>query len=402
MIDSKRVVVTGIGIICPVGNNFESFSKNIFEGKTSVDYFDIERKKKAFFIKNFDDNFQNKKFGNVLKYSLTSSREAIENSGIKDFSSKKSCIFWGTSNGDILSYSSNKVFSYARENLPLDSFFLINSSIFNIPAQIAIENKLKLPCFAISSACSSSTQAIYESFLKIKNENFDIAIVGGSDSPLSEVGFESFSCLNILSQKKDPEFSCRPFDKERDGMVLGEGSACIILESLESAKKRDARIYCEILSGASLCEGFNLYSPEPTGDLISRTLQECIISASLEEKNIDHINLHGTSTIKGDLIEGKGVYKRFGKNLKTINLSAIKSMTGHTLGASGIISLISSIVFIQNEKIGPTLNFQEIDDNLANFNLNLSNKIVEKRIKYSLINSYGFGGSNCCLIIKKF
>lgn len=335
---------------------------------------------------------------------MIAAKEAIQNSTLSPKQLEAAGIIWGSAAGGALGYCANQVIEhYKNKAFNLSSYFLSNAIVSAAPANIAIENKIYGINYTASSACASSSQAILNAYEEISSGKLDVIISGGAEAPISEVGFKSFEALLILSKNNEnPKEACRPFDYKRDCMVLGEGVAVLVLESLDHAKTRGAEIICEILGGASMFDAFHLLAPDPKGIMMTETINSAMKSSRINKENIDLINLHGTATIRGDKAELTAISNTFGENLEKINFSAIKSLTGHTLGASGAISSIAAALSIKNNFVPSSINFSKCDESFSKINFNLKDPKKNNEIKVVLVNSFGFGGHNVALVFKKF
>jgi len=410
----KKVAITGMGTINPIGNNIKEYWKNLKNGKSGakkITRFNTFKNKTQFACeikkykkKNYFDKARYKKLDRFSQYALIACEEAIKNSKIKikKENKEKIGIIWGSGIGGIESFE-NEILNFykKKENLNFNPFF-IPKIISNIAAgHISVKYNLKGPNLSISSACASSANAIINAFELIQTGRIKIAIAGGSEAPITQSGINGFNSLKALSLKnKNLKHASRPFDKNRDGFVIGEGSGAIILEEYEHAKKRKAKIYALIL-GVGISSNTNHVITPDDGSGAFLAIKNAIFNSKILSKDIDYINAHGTSTYLGDLSEARAIYKIFKNHINQIDISSTKSMTGHLLGASGIIETIASILSMNNNTILPTINHLNNDNKfnkLLNFNFN---KNKNKNIKTVLNNTFGFGGHNCSIVFKK-
>ena len=391
----RRVVVTGLGAITPIGNNLNQFWKNLLVGKSGaapITYFDTENFKTKFACElknyNFLDFFDKKearRLDKFCQYSLISSDEAIEDSGIKKIklNDEKIGVIWGAGIGGLETFQ-NEIIGFTENNkFPRFNPFFIPKMISDIaPGMISIKNGFKGPNFATVSACASSTNAMIDALNYIKMDYADV--------------------MHALSTRNDdPKTASRPFDRDRDGFVLGEGSGAMILEEYEHAKKRNAKIYAEFIGGGLSADAYHMTAPHPEGIGAKSVMVNALKNAKISPKEVDAINMHGTSTPLGDISESKAIKDVFGEHSYNINLNSTKSMTGHLLGAAGAIEAISIILSINKGLIPPTINNYNLDDKIDS-KLNFTISKAQKRIvNIALSNTFGFGGHNACVVFKK-
>ena len=412
----RRVVVTGLGALTPIGNTVSEYWHGLVNGKSGaapITYFDASLFKTQFAceLKGFDpENFMDRKLARKMdrfaQYAIVSSEEAIKDCGINLETADKDRIgvIWGAGIGGLETFQ-NEVLGFASgDGTPRFNPFMIPKMIPDIaPGIISIRNGFRGPNFATVSACASSANAIIDGMNYIKLGYADMIVSGGSEAGVSISGIGGFNALHALSTRNDdPKTASKPFDKERDGFVLGEGGGCLILEDYDHAIKRGAKIYAELAGGGLSADAHHMTAPHPDGIGAIKVMQNCISDAKIDLSEIDTVNMHGTSTQLGDVAEAKALYSVFGKHLYSMNINSTKSMTGHLLGAAGAIEAISSILSINNGVIPPTINHQTKDDNIdsaINFTFNHAQK---REVNYAMSNTFGFGGHNACVIFKRF
>jgi len=412
-INLKRVVVTGLGLISPVGKTVDESWKGVMNGKNGIykiSRFDISEhySKIAGEIKGYDplnyfDKKEARKLDKFIQFAMIAADEAVKDSGIKIDNSKAERIgvYIGSGIGGISTIEANTEMLLKRGPARISPFF-ITGSIANLASgQVSIKYGFKGPNLANVTACATSTHSIGESLRIIQMGDADVMVVGGAESPITPLAMAGFSVMRALSTRNDePGKASRPFDKERDGFIVAEGGAIIILEELEHAIKRGAKIYAEIVGYGCAGDAYHVTAPDPTADGAYRTMKMAINDAEIKPEEIGYINAHGTSTPFNDKYETLAIKKLFGDNAYKINISSTKSMTGHMLGATGGAEAIFTVLSIYNSFIPPTINYEFPDEDC---DLNYTpNKGVEKEIKYALSNSFGFGGTNGSLVFKKF
>lgn len=410
----KKVVVTGLGAITPIGNNIKDYWTALIKGKNGVcpiNSFEVKKLKTKFAcqIKKYNpDNFfekkEKKKLDFCSQYGIISSEEAIKESGINKFYKKKKDrigVIWGTGLGNIFSFE-NEMFLTKKNHFKMSPFFIPKIIIDAIPSKISIKNKFYGPNYSIVSSCTSSSNAIINAYYLISLGKLDVVVTGGSEAPITKSIIRGFNALKVLSTRNyDYNHASRPFERDRDGFVLGEGSGCLILEEYKQAKYRGAKIYAEICGIGMSSDAYHITSPDPNVKGIIKAIKNALNHSGVSIKEIEYINSHGTSTKLGDIYEIKAIKKIFKKYIYNININSIKSMTGHLLGASGAIEAIASILSLKYGIIPPTINHYHRDKNISN-KLNLTiNQAQKKKIKISMSNNLGFGGHNTCLIFKK-
>ncbi|QSS97992.1 beta-ketoacyl-ACP synthase II [Psychroflexus sp. ALD_RP9] len=410
----KRVVVTGLGALTPIGNNISEYWDGLINGRSGaapITYFDTEHFKTKFAceIKNFDtkDYFDRKELRRLDKfaqYAMVSSDEAIADSGIdlNNVDKYRVGVIWGAGIGGLETFQ-NEVMSYAKgDGKPRFNPFFIPKMIADIaPGNISIKHGFMGPNYTTVSACASSANALIDALNYIRLGYSDVIVSGGSEAAVTEAGMGGFNSMHALSTRNEsPETASRPFDANRDGFVLGEGSGALILEEYEHAKARGAKIYAEVVGGGLSSDAYHMTAPHPEGQGVIAVMKNCLKNAGLNPEDVDAINTHGTSTPLGDVAELKAIKEVFGEHAKNININSTKSMTGHLLGAAGAIEAISSILAMQNGIVPPTINHSQADENIdPELNLTL-NKPQKRDLKVALSNTFGFGGHNACVAFK--
>ena len=412
----RRVVVTGLGALTPIGNDIKSYWNGLVSGKSGADhitYFDTTKFKTQFAceLKGYDPlaHFERKearKLDKFAQYAIVCSDEAIKDADLDNSSVDKNRIgvIWGSGIGGLETFQIEAT-NYAKgDGTPRYNPFFIPKMIPDIaPGVISIRHGFKGPNFATVSACASSANALIDALNYIRLGYSDIIVSGGSEAGIIKSGIGGFNAVQALSKRNDdPKTASRPFDLDRDGFVLGEGGGCIILEELEHAKSRGAKIYAEV-SGAGLsADAYHMTAPHPEGEGAINVMNNCIADSGLSYKDVDLINMHGTSTPLGDKAEAKAVKAVFKDHAYNLNINSTKSMTGHLLGAAGAVEAISCILAINNNIVPPTINHFNDDpeiDNQLNFTFNSSQK---REVTVAMSNTFGFGGHNACVLLKEF
>ena len=411
----RRVVVTGLGALTPIGNTVEEFWNGLSNGVSGagpITKFDASLFKTQFAceVKNFDveqylDKKEARKLDLFSQYAVAAAQQAVEDSGIdtEKIDLNRAGVILGSGIGGLKTLEDEVINFTTGDGTPRYNPFFIPKMIVDICAgHISIKYGFKGPNFVTVSACASSTNAILDAFNYIRWNKADIFITGGSEAVVTTSCIGGFNAMKALSQRNDsPETASRPFDKERDGFVLGEGAACIILEEYEHAVARGAKIYAEMVGGAMTADAHHITAPHPDGDGASNVMRLAIKDAGLKPEDIDYINVHGTSTPLGDVAEVKAIQKVFGEHAYKLNISSTKSMTGHLLGAAGAVEALASILSVKNDLVPPTINHSTPDENIdSNLNLTL-NKAQQRTVRAALSNTFGFGGHNCSVIFKK-
>ena len=412
----KRVVVTGIGALTPIGNSLEDYWKNLLGGVSGADMitlFDASKFKTRFAceLKNYDplsflDKKEARKLDRFAQTALRVSDQAVADAGItKDnVDNDRVGVVFASGIGGINTFQ-EEVGNFAKsDGVPRYNPFFIPKMILDIAAgHISIRHGFRGPNFAVVSACASSTNALMESFNLIRLGMADIILTGGSESVITEAGVGGFNAMKALSERNDnPKAASRPYDKGRDGFVIGEGAGALILEELEHAKRRGARIYCEVAGAGATGDAHHITAPHPDGRGAKNVMNAALRDARLTAADIDYINTHGTSTPLGDVSEVKAIIDVFGENAFKANISSTKSMTGHCLGAAGVVEAIACIMSVVDDIVPPTINHFEDDPELdprLNFTFHKSQKRI---VNAALSNTFGFGGHNACVIVKKY
>ncbi|WP_256002981.1 MULTISPECIES: beta-ketoacyl-ACP synthase II [Pedobacter] len=412
----KRVVVTGLGALTPIGNTVPDFWEGLINGVSGaapITSFDTEKFKtkfacelKNFRAEDFLDRKEARKLDPFVQYALVSTDEAVKDSGL-DFSAvdtNRAGVIWGAGIGGLKTFL-DEVSNFAKgDGTPRYNPFFIPKMIVDIAAgHISIKYGLRGPNFCTVSACASSTNAMIDAFNYIRLGVADLIISGGSEAIINEAGIGGFNAMHALSTRNDdPTTASRPFDKDRDGFVAGEGAGTIILEELEHAKKRGAKIYAELVGGGMSADANHITAPHPEGLGARMVMSNALKDAGLSVTDIDYINVHGTSTPLGDISESTAIVDLFGENAYKLNISSTKSMTGHLLGAAGAVEAIASILAVKNDVVPPTINHFTDDpdfDPKLNFTFN---KAQNRPIRAALSNTFGFGGHNASVIFKKY
>jgi 3-oxoacyl-[acyl-carrier-protein] synthase II len=412
----KRVVVTGLGALTPIGNTISEYWDNLVKGVSGaapITKFDTTNFKTKFAceVKNFNpedfmDRKEARKLDPFVHYALASADEAVRDSGLdfSKFDTNRIGVIWGAGIGGLKTFF-DEVSNFATgDGTPRFNPFFIPKMILDIaPGHISIKYGLRGPNFSTVSACASSTNALIDSFNYIRLNMADIIISGGSEAIINEAGMGGFNAMHALSTRNDsPTTASRPFDKERDGFVAGEGAGAVILEELEHAKARGAKIYAEIVGGGMSADANHITAPHPEGLGARLVMTNALKDAGLTTADIDYINVHGTSTPLGDISETRAIVDLFGEHAYNLNISSTKSMTGHLLGAAGAIEAIAAIMAVKHDTIPPTIN-HFTDDPEIDPKLNLTFNTAQKRtVRAAQSNTFGFGGHNASVIFKKY
>ena len=411
----KRVVVTGLGALTPIGNTLREYwdgLKNGQSGAAPITRFDASKYKTKFAceVKNFDiGNFMDRKEARKMdpfaQYAMVAADEAIKDSNLplSELNPNRVGVIWGSGIGGLLTFQ-EEVKSYAKgDGTPRFNPFFIPKMIPDLSAgHISIKYGFRGPNYVTVSACASSTNALYDAFTFLRLGKADVIVSGGSEAAVCEAGVGGFNALKALSERNDsPETASRPYDKDRDGFVLGEGAGALILEEYEYAKKRGAKIYAEVIGGGMSSDAYHITAPHPEGAGIIQVMYNALEDAGIKAEDIDYVNTHGTSTPLGDIGEIKAIQKVFGEHAYKMNISSTKSMTGHLLGAAGAIESIACLLAIQESVIPPTINHFTDDPDLDP-KLNMTFNTAQKRnVNIALSNTFGFGGHNFSVIFKK-
>jgi len=412
----KRVVVTGLGALTPIGNNIEELWNNLVKGVSGANMitrFDASKFKTQFAceVKNFDpkdffDRKQARKYDPYAQYGMVAAGQCLKDSGIdrEKIDLDRSGVIWASGIGGLDTFEKEVGNFSSGDGTPRFNPFFIPKMIADIAAgNISIKYGFRGPNFATVSACASSANALIDAYNYIRLDKANLFIAGGSEAAVTISGIGGFNAMHAISTRNDdPKTGSRPFDKDRDGFVLGEGGSALMLEELEHAKRRKAKIYAEVAGCGLTADAYHMTSPHPDGYGAMKSMQFALEDAGIKPKDIDHINTHGTSTPLGDIAEPRAIVKLFGEHAYKIAINSTKSMTGHMLGAAGAVEAIASIFAITNNFIPPTINHFTDDpeiDNKLDFTFN---KGREREVKYALSNTFGFGGHNATIIFKKF
>ena len=412
----KRVVVTGLGALTPIGNNVEEYWNGLVNGVSGaapITYFDATKFKTRFAceVKNFNpedfmDRKDARKMDPFVHYALASTDEAVKDAALEfdKLDTNRIGVIWGSGIGGLKTFLDEVTNFATGDGSPRFNPFFIPKMILDIaPGHISIKYGLHGPNFSTVSACASSTNALIDSLLYLRSGYADVIITGGSEAIINEAGIGGFTAMHALSTRNDdPSTASRPFDKDRDGFVAGEGSGTIILETLEHAKARGAKIYAELVGGGMSADANHITAPHPEGLGARLVMTNALKDAGLTTDDIDYINVHGTSTPLGDYSESKAIVDLFGEHAYDLNISSTKSMTGHLLGAAGVVESIASILAIKNGIIPPTINHFTDDPTLDNRLKFTFNQAQKRDVKYALSNTFGFGGHNASVVFKKY
>ena len=416
MTQLKRVVITGLGALTPIGNNVSEYWANLLSGQSGaapITHFDASNFKTQFAceLKNFNvtdyiDRKEARKQDPYTQYAIVATAEAMQDSKIDldTIDLDRAGVIWGSGIGGIKTFY-DEVSAFAKgDGTPRFNPFFIPKMISDIAAGvISIKYGFRGLNFTTVSACASSSNAIIDSFNYIRLGKADIIITGGSEASVNEAGVGGFNAIKALSTRNEsPEKASRPFDKDRDGFVLGEGAGTLILEEYEHAVRRGAKIYAEIVGGGLSADAHHITAPHPEGLGAKKVMQNALEDAQMKPEDIDYINVHGTSTPLGDVSEVKAIKEVYGEHVYNLNISSTKSMTGHLLGAAGAVEAIASILALQKNTIPPTINNENFDDQLdAKLNFTL-NKAEKRNVNNVMSNTFGFGGHNASIILKAY
>ena len=423
----NRVVVTGLGALTPLGNDPQTYWDNLIAGVSGagpITRFDPTNFKTQFAceVKDFDaTEFIHRRDARRMdlftQYAVVSAMQAINDAGIiaegieeEGAESKtrinpdRAGVIWGSGVGGFQSFMDESKNFYQGDGTPRFSPFFIPMMIPDIAAgHISIRNGFRGPNYCTVSACASSTHALIDAFNLIRLGKADVIVTGGSEAAVTEGGIGGFNALKALSTRNDdPQRASRPFDKTRDGFVLGEGAGAIILESLEHAQARGAKIYCEMVGGGMSADAHHITAPHPEGLGATNVMLATLEDAGMKPEEVDYVNVHGTSTPLGDVAETQAIQRVFGESAYDLNISSTKSMTGHLLGAAGAIEAMAAILAVQNDIIPPTINFEHEDEELDPKLDFTFNKAKQRSVEAALSNTFGFGGHNASVLFRKF
>ncbi len=409
----RRVVITGLGVVSPIGIGKDEFFKALRIGKSGIapiESFDTEGfssriagEVKEFEPKDYMEPKEVKRNDRYCQFIMASAKMAYEDSGLSkdDYNPYRSGAVFGVGMGGLNTYE-DQMKVYIRKGARRVSPFLVPMMISNISAgTVGIQYGLRGPNYVVTAACASSTHAIGESFLKIRSGLCDMMFTGGGEATITPLTVAGFASMKALSTRNDEyDIASSPFDRKRDGFVIAEGGAVIILEELEHAKKRGARIYGELVGYGCSDDAFHVTQPHPEALGASMSMELALEMAAIRSESIDYINAHGTSTPFNDRLETKAIHNVFGEHAKSISISSTKSMTGHLLGGAGAVESVACLMALNEGLIPPTINYQDADPDC---DLDYTpNKAVERNIRYALSNSFGFGGQNSTIIMKKY
>ena len=411
----KRVVITGLGALTPIGNTVREYWANLSQGVSGaapITQFDAEKFRTRFAceLKNFDptnflDRKEVRKMDPFTRYAVVAAQEAMEDSGLdlEAIDRDRAGVIWGSGIGGLRTFQDEVTAFSEGDGTPRFNPFFIPKMIADISAgYISIRYQFRGPNFVTVSACASASNALIDAFTYIRTGRADIILSGGSEAAVTEAGIGGFNAMRALSERNDdPATASRPFDKDRDGFVLGEGAGALILEDYEHAKARGAKIYAELVGGGMSADAYHITAPHPEGIGATNVMINALKDADMDTTEIDYINVHGTSTPLGDISEILAIKRVFKDHAYKLNISSTKSMTGHLLGAAGAIEAIASIMALKYQLIPPTINHFTDDENLDN-KLNLTFNTAQRReVNVVLSNTFGFGGHNTSIIFRK-
>ncbi len=412
----RRVVVTGIGALTPIGNTAPEYKKALFEGVSGaapITRFDASKFKtrfacevKGFNVQDFIERKEARKMDLFAQFGAVTADQALEDAGIdaENVDPRRIGVIYSSGIGGYNTVTSELRDFFSGDGTPrFNPFFIPKAIIDIVPGLISIKHGFRGPNYSTVSACASSTHGILDAMMLIQTGRADVIVSGGSEAVVTYVGLGGFNALNALSKRNEaPEIASRPFDRQRDGFVMGEGAASLILEDLEHAKKRGAKIYAEVLGGGMTADAHHMTAPHPEGLGAIEVMQAALKDSKINPEDVDYINVHGTSTPLGDIAEITAIKKAFGQEAYNLSISSTKSMTGHLLGAAGAIESLACIFAIQEGAIPPTINHEEEDPEIDN-KLDLTlNQTKQKDVKIALSNTFGFGGHNASVVFKKF
>ena len=413
---TKRIVVTGIGTLNPLGNSLGEYWDNLVNGVSGADMitqFDASKFKtrfaceiKGFDATNFMDRKEARKLDRFSQIALVASDQAVLDAGItkENVDHDRVGVVFASGIGGLTTFTEEVTNFVHGDGTPRFNPFFIPKMILDIAAgQISMKHGFRGPNYAVVSACASSTNAIISAMDNLKLGKADIIITGGAEAVIGVAGMGGFNAMKAMSERNDdPKTASRPYDKDRDGFIMGEASGVLVLEELEHAIKRGAKIYCEVVGGGATADAYHLTAPHPEGLGAKNVMNAALRDAGMLATEIDYINTHGTSTPLGDIAEAKAITEVFGEHAYNLNISSTKSMTGHCLGAAGVIEAIACIQSVIHDIVPPTINHFTDDpelDNRLNFTFNKAQKRV---VNAALSNTFGFGGHNACVIVKKY
>ncbi|MFT4093028.1 MAG: beta-ketoacyl-ACP synthase II [Niabella sp.] len=412
----KRVVITGMGALTPLGNSIDAYWNGLINGvpgAAPITLFDASKFRTRFAceVKNFEptaflDKKEARKIDRFTQFALVASDQAMKDAGLnkENVNPDRTGVVLGSGIGGLTTFQ-QEVMEFAKgDGTPRFNPFFIPKMILDIAAgQVSMRHNLRGPNYAVTSACASSTNAMIDALNLIRLGKADIMVTGGSEAVISEAGVGGFNAMKAMSERNgDPATASRPYDKDRDGFVIGEAAGILVFEELEHAKARGAKIYCEVVGGGASADAYHITAPHPEGLGAKNVMLAAIRDAGLNITDIDYINTHGTSTPLGDIAETKAIVDVFGEHAYKLNISSTKSMTGHCLGAAGVIEAIACIKSVIHDIVPPTIN-HFTDDPELDPKLNFTfNKAQNRVVNVALSNTFGFGGHNACVIVKKY
>lgn len=411
----RRVVVTGLGALTPIGNTVEEYWNNLINGVSGaapITYFDTTNFKtkfacevKNFNVEDFIDRKEARKMDRYAQYAVVATDEAVKdaNFDFETLDKDRVGVIWGSGIGGLETFQQEVTAFSTGNGIPKFNPFFIPKMIADIAGgHISIKYGFRGPNFTTVSACASSTNAMIDAFNYIRLGHADVIVTGGSEAAVTIAGMGGFNAMHALSTRNDdPKTASRPMDKDREGFVLGEGAGTLILEEYEHAKARGAKIYCEVGGGGMSADAHHITAPHPEGLGAKNVMINCLRDAGLKPEDVDGVNMHGTSTPLGDIAESKAILEVFGEHAYKLNLNSTKSMTGHLLGAAGAIETISCILAMKHGIVPPTINHFTDDENIdpkLNFTFN---KAQKREMNVVMSNTFGFGGHNACVLVKK-
>ncbi|MBQ0081152.1 MAG: beta-ketoacyl-ACP synthase II [Alistipes sp.] len=415
MNQSRRIVITGLGTINPLGNNVTDYFENLEKGVSGaglITHFDASlfRTKIACEVKNFDptlylEHKDVRKYDRYGLFTMAAAIQAVEDAAISDDVNRERCgVIWGSGIGGVQTFHDESVGWVEGNRIPRYSPYFIPRMISDVVGgMVSVRYGFMGPNYTVTSACSSSNHAIIDAMNTIRMGNADLIVTGGAEAPICIPSVGGFSSMMALSSRNDdPEHASRPFDKNRDGFVLAEGAGALVIEELEHALKRGARIYCELLGGGMSADAYHMTAPHPEGKGAILSMENALRDAGISHTQVDYLNAHGTSTPLGDLAELKAVCKLFGEHVYKMNISSTKSMTGHLLGGTAAIEALACVMAIMKGIVPPTINVEQLDDKIdPRLNLTLS-KAQYRTVDIAMSNTFGFGGHNSTIILGKF
>jgi 3-oxoacyl-[acyl-carrier-protein] synthase II len=412
----KRVVVTGLGALTALGNSVEEYWKALANGVSGCDMiqqFDASKFKTRFAceVKNFDaaahlDRKEARKMDRFTQFAMVAADQAVADANLttENINPDRVGVIFASGIGGLITFQEEILNFASGDGTPRFNPFFIPKMILDIAAgQISMKHGFRGPNYAVVSACASSTNAIIDAFDNIRLGKADVVVTGGSEAVISAAGVGGFNAMKAMSERNDdPKTASRPFDKDRDGFVMGEGAGVLVLESLEHALARGAKIYCEVAGGGATADAHHITAPHPEGLGAKNVMQAALADAGMDATEIDYINVHGTSTPLGDIAETKAILNVFGDHAYNLNISATKSMTGHCLGAAGALEALACILAVTQDVVPPTIN-HFTDDPELDAKLNFTFNTAQKRtVNAALSNTFGFGGHNASVIVKKY